>query len=138
MPAICLVMIAASVATEYKFISAGNALLVIEPYRTGKIWRFDEPLFHLKGEPFVEGASEMIDKFAATLPGSADHVRLIFSQQAFPGAQYRLDWRRGQDAGNWYYSDDCKMECWLCPALFKFFPRAPQHIYVKAESLASS
>ena len=74
----------------------------------------------------------MIDKLAAGIPGSDKSIRLIFSQNPFPRA-IRLDRRKDEDGGNWYYSEDYKMEGWLCPALFKFFPRAPQHIYAKAE-----
>ncbi|MBI4668235.1 MAG: hypothetical protein HY747_03465 [Elusimicrobia bacterium] len=76
----------------------------------------------------------MIDRLVAGLPGSDKSVRLIFSQRPFPGAPLRLDRRRMQDAGYWYYSKDYDKEGWLCPALFKFFPRAPRHIYVKAEA----
>jgi hypothetical protein len=118
--------------TEHKFVSAGNALLVIEPYHTGKGWAFDEPRLGLKGEPFVLGIPEMIDKLAAGIPGADKSIRLIFSQHPFPGA-LRLDRRREENGGNWYYSENYDMEGWLCPALFKFFPRAPQHIYAKAE-----
>jgi len=129
-----IVMAAASAVLEYKILSMGNALLVIEPYRSGKVWRFDEPRLRLKGEPFVQGVPEMIDKMVAGIPGAENSVRLIFSQRSFPGAQYRLDRRREQDGGNWYYSEQYQMEGWLCPALFKFFPRAPRHIYVRAEA----
>lgn len=133
--AIAIVMCAAAALVEYRFISLGNALLVIEPYRSGSIWRFDEPLLHLKGEPFVQGIPEMIDKMVEGVPGSDRAVRLTFSQRPFPGWKYRLDRRQEQDGGNWYYNETWNMEGWLCPALFKFFPRAPQHIYVKAESV---
>jgi len=129
-----IVLIAAAVMGEYKLLSMGNALLVIEPYRSGKIWRFDEPRLHLKGEPFVQGIPEMIDKMVEKIPGSESSVRLIFSQRPFPGGDYRVDWRRAQDGGNWYFSEQYQMEGWLCPALFKFFPRAPQHIYIRAEA----
>jgi len=44
---------------------------------------------------------------------------LIFSGSPFPGHQYRLDWRREEGGGSWYYSADLDMEGWLCPALFK-------------------
>ena len=131
----CIVLTTAAALAEYKLVSAGNSLLVIEPYRAGKQWRFDEPLLRLKGEPFVEGIPEMIDKMVSGIPGSDKSVRLIFSQRPFPGAQFRLDWQREQDAGNWYYNEEYKMEGWLCPALFKFFPRAPMHIYVRAEAI---
>jgi hypothetical protein len=45
----------------------------------------------------------------------------------------KLDWRREESGGNWYYSDRFKMEGWLCPALLKYFPTAPREIYVKIE-----
>ena len=124
---------AAAAITEHKYVSAGNALLVIEPYRIGKGWAFDEPRLRLKSEPFVQGIPEIINKLVAGIPGSDKSVRLIFSQRPFPGAQLRLERRGEQDGGNWYYSRDYQMEGWLCPALFKYFPRAPQSIYVKAE-----
>ena len=130
---ILLVLTTAAGIVEHKFVSAGNALLVIEPYRTGRTWAFDEARLGLTREPFVQGIPEMIDKLTKDIPGSEQSVRLIFSQRPFPGAQLQLDRRHEQDGGNWYYSKDYQMEGWLCPALFKFFPRAPQHIYVKAE-----
>jgi hypothetical protein len=131
---IAIVLVAAAGLVEYKLVSMGNAMLVIEPYRAGKSWRFDEPLLHLKAEPFVQGMSEMIDKMVEGLPGSNDKVRLIFSQRQFPGWQQRLDLDHEEDGGNWYYNEQCHMRGWLCPALFKFFPRAPQHIYARVEA----
>jgi hypothetical protein len=128
-----IVLIAAAAIVEHKYVSAGNALLVIEPYRIGKGWAFDERRLRLKGEPFVQGIPEMIDKLVTGIPGSDQSVRLIFSQRPFPGAQLQLDRRGEQDGGNWYHSREYQSDGWLCPALFKFFPRAPQHIYVKAE-----
>ena len=128
-----VVLIAAAAIAEHKYVSAGNALLVIEPYRVGSGWAFDEPRLGLKGEPFVQGIPEMIDKLVTGIPGSDKSVRLIFSQRAFPGSQLQLDRRREQDGGNWYHSKDYQTDGWLCPALFRFFPRAPQHIYVKVE-----
>lgn len=130
-----IVLIAGAAGVEYKLVSMGNALLVIEPYRSGKTgWRFDEPRLHLKGEPFIRGIPEMIDKMVDGISGSDKAVRLTFSQQEFPGWQFRLDLRREQDGGNWYYNEKYQMEGWLCPALFKFFPRAPRHIYAMAEA----
>jgi len=128
-----VVLVTAAAITEHKFVSRGNALLVIEPYRLGKGWAFDEPRLGLRSEPFVQGIPEIIDKLVAGIPGSDKSVRLIFSQRSFPGAQLKLERRREQDGGNWYYCRDYRMEGWLCPALFKYFPRAPQNIYVKAE-----
>ena len=128
-----IVLTAVAALMEHKLVSAGNALLVIQPYRTGKGWAFDEPRVGLKAEPFVLGVPEMIDRLSSNIPGADRSVRLIFSQNPFPGA-VRLDRRREENGGNWYYCRDYDMEGWLCPALFKFFPRAPQHIYAKAEA----
>ncbi|MEK7685053.1 MAG: DUF6717 family protein [Verrucomicrobiota bacterium] len=128
-----IVLTAAGAGLEYKLISAGNSLLVLEPYRTGRGWAFDEPRAGLRGEPFVQGIPDMLNKLVAGIPGSEKSVRLIFSQRPFPGAQLQLDRRREQDGGNWYYCKEYDLEGWLCPALFKYFPRAPLHIYVKAE-----
>ena len=128
-----IILAATAAITEHKYVLAGNALLVIEPYRLGKGWAFDEPRLGLRSEPFVQGIPEIIDKLVAGIPGSDKSVRLIFSQRPFPGAQLKLERRREQYGGNWYYSRDYQMEGWLCPALFKYFPRAPQSIYVKAE-----
>jgi hypothetical protein len=129
-----IVLAGLAALAEFELVSTGNAMLVIEPYRSGAEWRFDEPLLHLKAEPFVQGMSQMIDKMVQGLPGSDKSVRLIFSQRPFPGWQYRLDRRREEDGGNWYYNEQYQMEGWLCPALFKFFPRAPQYIYACAEA----
>ncbi len=45
----------------------------------------------------------------------------------------KLEWRRKESGDNWYYSDHDKMEGWLCPALFKYFPKAPRDNYVRPE-----
>lgn len=130
---VMIVLAAVAFVGEHKLLSAGNALLVIEPYRTGKGWAFDEPRVGLKAEPFVLGVPEMIDRLSSNVPGADKRVRLIFSQNPFPGA-VQLDRRNEENGGNWYYWKDHDMTGWLCPALFKFFPRAPRHIYVKAEA----
>lgn len=33
---------------------------------------------------------------------------LIFSSMPFPGHQYRLDWRRSEADGNWFYAEQLK------------------------------
>jgi hypothetical protein len=124
--------VAATVVVENKILSAGNALLVIEPYRLGKGWAFDEPRLGLSREPFVEGIPEMIDRLVAGIPDADKGVRLIFSQREFPGAQLQLTWVREAGGGNWYHCDQYGTDGWLCPALSKYFPRAPRHIFVKA------
>jgi len=110
-----------------------NALLVIAPYRYQGTWVFDDPAVGLSREPFIAGIDTMIDKAVADIPNAEKGFRAIFSASPFPGANWKLEWRRGESGGNWYYSDQFKMEGWLCPALLKYFPTAPREIYVKIE-----
>jgi len=70
---------------------------------------------------FVAGADTWIDRVVADIPDAEKGFTLIFSGSPFPGHQYRLDWRREEGGGNWYYSIDLDMEGWLCPALFRYF-----------------
>jgi hypothetical protein len=74
-------------------------------------------------EPFVSGADTWIDRVVADIPNADNGFTLIFSSTSFPGHQYRLDWRRAEAGGNWYYSADLDMEGWLSPALFRYFFR---------------
>ena len=110
-----------------------NALLVIAPYKYQGTWVFDDPAVGLSREPFIAGIDTMIDKAVVDIPNAEKGFQAIFSAAPFPGANWKLDWRRAESGGNWYYSDQFKMEGWLCPALLKYFPTAPREIYVKIE-----
>ena len=112
-----------------------NTLFVIVPYKYEGMWVFDDPAVGLSREPFIAGVETMIDKVVVNIPNADKGFRAIFSASRFPSADFKLEWRRGESGGNWYYSDQFKMEGWLCPALFKYFPSAPREIYVRAEEL---
>ncbi|HWN64449.1 MAG TPA: DUF6717 family protein [Candidatus Binatus sp.] len=111
-----------------------NSLFVIAPYKCEGMWVFDDPAVGLSREPFIAGIDMMIDKVVAGIPNADKGFRAVFSAAPFPGADFKLEWRREESGGNWYYSDQFKMEGWLCPALLKYFPNAPREIYVKVES----
>ncbi len=110
-----------------------NAINLIVPYRHEGMWVFDDPRVGLNQEPFVSGADTMIDLLVADMPDAAKGFRLLFSATPFPGHQVKLEWRREESGGNWYFSQKLNREGWLCPALFKYFDRAPKEIYAKAE-----
>ena len=110
-----------------------NSLLVIAPYKYEGTWVFDDPAVGLSREPFIAGIDTMIDQAVAEIPNAEKGFRAIFSAAPFPGSNLKLEWRREESGGNWYYSDRFKMEGWLCPALGKYFPSAPREIYVKIE-----
>jgi hypothetical protein len=108
-----------------------NAINVIAPYRHLGMWVFDDPRAGLVQEPFVAGVDNMIDRVVADLHDADHGFTMIFSGSPFPGHQFRLDWRRADSSGNWYYSAELDMEGWLCGALLRYFREAPQELYVQ-------
>ena len=114
---------------------SANSLHVLRPYRYEGSWVFDDPAAGLAREPFILGIDEMIDRLVAAIPKAQEGFRLIFSPQAFPGYTAKLEWRREEAGGNWYFSPTYGIEGWLCPALFKYFDAAPRELYAKAEPL---
>ena len=106
-----------------------NSLNAIYPYKHQGCWVFDDPKVDLVQEPFISGADVIIERFAAGIPGAERGFRLLFSAAPFPGSNVRLDWRRADLDGNWYYSHDLDLEGWLCPALLKYFESPPKAIH---------
>lgn len=110
-----------------------NSILVIAPYRHEGTWVFDDQSAGLVREPFVAGVPEMIDVLVKDLPRADEGFRLLFSAHPFPGYQKKLTWLRGDMGGNYYALEDPPMEGWICPALFKYYAKAPENLFVKAE-----
>ncbi len=107
-----------------------NSINVIVPYKfAGRMWVFDDPRLGLAQEAFISGADVIIDRAVAHIPDAAAGFLLIFSSTPFPGHIFRLEWRRSDSEGNWYYAPDFEIEGWLCPALLKYFDTPPRHIY---------
>lgn len=79
------------------------------------------------------GIPDMINDLVGDIPDARQGFRLLFSPSPFPGFQRRIEWVRDDMEGNWYRADEPPMEGWLCPALFKYFDKAPRELYVRAE-----
>ena len=108
--------------------------LTIYPYRLRDYWVFDDPKPGLKEEAFVCGASEMISRLvsAKKIPRAEQGFALTFSGRPFTAYDVVLALLRPDELeGNWYHGhvSGLRMECWLCPALFCYFPTAPENIY---------
>jgi hypothetical protein len=112
-----------------------NSIMVLQPYWHAGTWVFDDYDKGLDKEPFVCGIPEMIDDMVKDIPNARQGFRLLFSACPLPGHTHKLEWRREEDGGNWYYSPNLNAEGWLCPALFKYFTIAPQELYTKAEPI---
>jgi hypothetical protein len=114
-----------------------NTINVIAPYKHLEMWVFDDARVGLVQEPFVSGADTIIDYAVRDIPGAEAGFILVFSGGPFPGYQIRLDWRRAQMDGNWYYCEAFDLEGWLCPALLKYFTDAPGQLFVQCKPRGS-
>ena len=110
-----------------------NAISVLFPYKYEGMWVFDDPSVGLHREPFVCGIDEIISRVVASVPNAANGFRLLFSTAPFPGFMVKLEWWREEYGGTWYYCPQFDKEGWLCPALFKYYDKAPSELYAKAE-----
>lgn len=112
-----------------------NAIMTIAPYRHNGTWVFDDLSAGLVQEPFIAGVPEMIDILVEDIPNADNGFRLVFSANAFPDHQQKLEWKREESGGNYYSIDEPPMEGWICPAMFKYFAKGPKNLFVKAEPL---
>jgi hypothetical protein len=114
-----------------------NSMFVLFPYKWSGQWVFDDETTGLVREPFVAGIDTIIDLATADITNAHAGFKLLFSPAPFPGFTLKLEWRREEHGGNWYWSDEYQIEGWLCPALFKYFNTAPTELYAKPEPEAN-
>lgn len=140
-----------------------NAIMVIKPYMWEGIWVFDDEKKGLEKEALVAGVPEIIEAICKLhgipMEDAKKGFRLLFSATPFPGYQLHAkhggegfgDGKEGfgsdEQSGNWYevvtlldtdrkpYEEAVGMKGWLCPALFKYFDKAPANLYIKAEKI---
>ena len=82
----------------------------------------------------ADHAAEQAVRDILAIERPEDGFRMIFSAGEFPAYDFRLDWEREGEGGNYYSSEQFEMEGWLCPALLKYFDAAPESLYVKVEA----
>ena len=113
-----------------------NQINVLHPYNVRGTWVFDDPAKGLEREPFVMGVPEMIEVLTMGIPSAEKGFCLLFSSDPFPGADTVLRLKKEDLGGAWYSMEDpVSLVGWLCPAMFKYFDKVPEKIYVKAEKL---
>ena len=116
-------------------------ILELYPYKIRGCWVFDDERAGLKEEAFVLGMTEIISKVVERhgIPNASSGFRMLFSHQPFQGGQAEIQKIAGgsQEDGNWYEGEICgePMKGWLCPALYLYFSKAPERIYMRAEEL---
>ena len=116
-----------------------NSLFLLEPTRNRfGIWSFNDESTDLMNEPFVGETNDLIDAMVLEsgykLESAANGIALIFSANHFPGAQCELTLTETSPNGSTYRCPKFKLNPWLCPALFKYFPKAPQKLYAMVKN----
>jgi hypothetical protein len=111
-----------------------NSLFVIEPKRNKYgIWAFDDESTGLVNEPFVGETNDLIDAMVREkgikLKSAANGIAVVFSALPFPGSQCELVLNETSPSGTTYSCDKFHLTPWLCPAFFKYFPKAPDRLY---------
>ncbi len=114
-----------------------NSIMVIHPYLYQGIWVFDDETVGLDKEALVAGVPEIMERLCAeqNIPDPQGGFTVVFSGGPFPGHHLKATWVREGDQGfgNWYSAYDGTMEGWLCPALFKYFDKAPESLYIQVK-----
>lgn len=111
-----------------------NAVFTLNPYRSKfGVWAFDDDRVGLKGEPFVGETNTLIDSMVLEsgqdIQVASSGICLMFSAFPFPGHQCSLVAIEKTPWGTTYVAEKQGLLPWLCPALFKYFPEAPDHLY---------
>ena len=111
----------------------GNGKHTYFPYVLSGQWVFDDEAAGLRQEALILGIDLMIEKATASIPDARKGFKLFFSPAPFPGYTVKLEWRRTEFGGNWYWCEQYGIEGWLCPAVSRYFDQAPRQIYARAE-----
>jgi len=111
-----------------------NNINVITPYKENNIWRFNDSLKELSGEPFIGETNKIIDQMIndSLYVKSGDKISFFFSKEDFLGAEFVLTRFKYENNGAWYKwgSSPDALTGWLCPATLKYFESFPEKIYI--------
>lgn len=122
-----------------------NAVKYIQLYKRGTVWMFDEPLMGIYAEPFVAGASQVIQDMIDSLDflTNKETPQITFAEN-MPDFDFKvyLNEDFGNNASYTYYRFDepneagnaFKMDLWLCPCLSMYFNPSPKTICVKFQN----
>lgn len=97
---------------------------ILELYKQGDTWYFDDKEKGIEKEPFVQGSSKII---SFTVGKDVRKARLTLSDnESLSHSLLKTDIR-----GDWteYYSAELNMYGWLCPVLYKYFASPPDVIW---------
>lgn len=115
-----------------------NQIMTLRPYKWHGQWVFDDESTGLVREAFVAGIDIMLDRLTKDIPNCDKGFILLFSSDPFPNYQIKLEWSSEMYGGNWYHCHEYELDGWFCPALFKYFEKAPKTIYAQIGGIGTS
>ena len=77
------------------------------------------------------GIPEIINKAVAHLHDPQAGFTVLFNNTGLPSADVVLKKLDIDSGGTWYEQEGTGLKGWLCPALFKYYPVAPEKLYIK-------
>lgn len=105
--------------------------VILYPYERAGCLLFDDPANGLIAEEFVRGADDLIRRMIELDAHNKESPRLFVSRR--PMSAYRtLERVRDEDGGVVYRCEELGQDAWFCPAFFRYFPKAPRYLYVRA------
>jgi hypothetical protein len=107
-----------------------NSIFIIRPYKYHETWVFDDSSVGLEREPFVMGIPEMIDTILMNKGLSENKFSVLFSSTGLPNCDLILERKEPEAGGTWYYSPMLDQKGWLCPALFLYYRKAPEKLFI--------
>jgi len=117
-----------------------NAIMILITYWKHGTWCFTDSNTGLVDEAFVAGADKQISYLVKkyNIKDPENGFKIIISATWFPECEF-ITHLKGDEygSGNYYryVDEDTVIDGWYCPALFKYFPTAPERIYCKVENL---
>jgi len=115
-----------------------NSIYCIHPYQWNGLWVFDDPVHGLTREPFVAGANTVIDLATQAIPHAEEGFNLLFSASPFPPMhqdaqtlELKLKEESPTRTGSTYVCEQFGLEAWLCPALYRYYERAPAYLFAQ-------
>lgn len=112
-----------------------NSIFIIQAYKVGNTWAFDDLKRGISQEPFVGGFPNIIRKIMLEKIGKiVDNFTITFSDNKFPGSDICLNKQNDLNGGSWYKLSGTDIEGWLCPALRKYYTESlPNDLYLEID-----
>ena len=118
-----------------------NSIQCMEVYRKAGCWCFTDERLELYDEPFIAGATQILDTVIMGQGVYSTYYRIVFSDTPFPAKNlvHLVRMEPQYEGYNYSYMDDKGEQSigWLCPATTLFFPEEghPTNLYFSVEAL---